>query len=221
MRIRAGVPTLVSTIAFTWAAGSGFAASGASQAPKPTVTLRVLNEGAVDARVLVLAKKEAARIFARSGIELVWFDCEPSGSAEWGSVSPCQRDLGPAEFWMRFITRGRLLSTESTGDILGFTELEESRISNTSVVRYAAAVDAAGKWRAGVDQILGAAMAHEVGHLLLGTSAHSAYGVMCGYWGRVQFERIGQGQLCFTASQAKKLREQIGNRVRSPLAAKH
>ena len=220
MRFRAGVPTLVATIAFTWAAGSGFVALGASQAPKPTITLRVLNEGAVDVRFLLLAKKEAVRIFARSGIDLVWLDCEPSGSVEWGSVSPCQRDLGPTEYWMRFVTRGRLPSTESTGDIFGFTELEESRTSNTSVVRYAAAVDAAEKWRAGVDQILGATMAHEVGHLLLGASAHSANGVMCGYWGRVQFEMIGQGQLCFTAGQAKKLREQIENRVRSPLAAR-
>jgi hypothetical protein len=217
MKFRAG---LVATIGFTWAAGPGFAALAASQAPKPTITLRVLNEGAVDGRVLLLAKKEAARIFTRSGIELIWLDCEPSGSVEWGSVSPCQRDMGPIEFWMRFVTRGRLPSREPTGDVLGFTESEESRISNTSVIRYAAAVDAAEKWRAGVDQILGATMAHEVGHLLLGASAHSANGVMCGYWGRVQFEMIGQGQLCFTAGQAKKLRERIETRGRSPLSAK-
>ena len=221
MRFRAGVSTLVATIAFAWTAGPGFLVFGASEGNNPTITLRVLNEGAVDGRVLLQAKKEAARIFARSGIELVWLDCEPSGSVEWGSVSPCQRDLGPSEFWMRLVTRGRLPSTEATGDILGFTGLEGSRTSDTSVVRYAAAVDASEKWRAGVEQILGATIAHEVGHLLLGASAHSANGVMCGSWGRVQFERIGQGQLCFTAGQAKKLREQIENRVRSPLAARH
>jgi hypothetical protein len=209
MRIRAGSPTLVAAMAFTWAAGPGFAAS------KPAITLRVLNEGAVEARFLVLAKNEAVRIFARSGIDLVWLDCE-SGNVEWGSLSPCQRALAPAEFWMRVVARRLLHNPAPTaGDILGFTEFEDSRMTDTAVVRYAAAVDADRMWRGGVGEILGAIMAHEVGHLLLGASAHSPYGVMCAYWGRVQFELIGQNQLCFNTAQTRKLREQIENRVRS------
>jgi hypothetical protein len=219
MRIPAGVPTLVAAIAFTSAAGPGFAALDASQGPKPAITLRVLNEGAVDTRFLLLAKKEAAKILARSGIDLVWLDCE-AGNAEWGSISPCQRALEPAEFWMRVVTRGLLPAAAPAGDVLGFTEPEENRITNTAVVRYAAAVDADRKWRGGVGEILGAIMAHEVGHLLLGARAHSPYGVMCAYWGRVQFELIGQSQLSFTPDQAKKLREQIENRVRTSLAAR-
>jgi hypothetical protein len=65
------------------------------------------------------------------------------------------------------------------------------------------------KWRSGVGEILGAAIAHEVGHLLLGVDAHSAYGVMKATWSRTQFELIGLGELNFSADQAKMLRERI------------
>ena len=64
MRIQANLPTLAMTIALTWGAGPGFCRS-ATNGHRPTITLRVVNEGGVAPRSLVLAKKEAVRIFDR------------------------------------------------------------------------------------------------------------------------------------------------------------
>ncbi len=213
MRIQANLPTLAVTITLTWGAGPGLSRS-ATNGPRPTITLRVVNEGGVAPQFLVLAKKEAVGIFDRSGIDLIWLNCE-SGRAEWGSANPCGRDLGPAEFWMRIVTRRP--STAST-DMLGFTDLDESRGTGSAGIYYPAAAEIAKKWPVRVGEIVAAAIAHEVGHLILGANAHSSRGVMYAHWGPEQFQLIGISELNFTRDQAELLQARIEGlrRVRLP-----
>lgn len=120
--------------------------------------------------------------------------------------NPCQRELGPAEFWFRILARRPRATSD---DMLGFTELDERLGTASSGVSYSAAVQAAKEYDRDVFQVLGAAIAHEVGHLLLGANAHTHLGVMCPYWGRTQFELISISELIFTADQSKRLRHQI------------
>src|SRR5438552_18396556 len=89
---------------------------------KPTITLRVTNEASVEVRTLVLARKEAAAILGRSGIDLVSLACE-AGWADRRSNNPCQREHGPAEFWLRIGTRK---PDATTLEMLGFAELDEA-----------------------------------------------------------------------------------------------
>jgi len=56
-------------------------------------------------------------------------------------------------------------------------------------------------------QILGYAMAHEIGHVLLGSTQHSLSGIMKGPWGEAEFERLAKGWLGFTAQQGQLMRE--------------
>src|SRR5215469_1383035 len=50
--------------------------------------------------------------------------------------------------------------------------------------------------------ILGCVMAHEIGHLLLGSN-HSATGIMKAHWGRKQMRELIKGDLLFTFQQSK------------------
>lgn len=210
--------SLVASLALTWGAIPGISRgrSGAAKGPRPTITLRVVNEGGIERGPLKPAEKEAVRIFSHSGIDLVWLNCDP-GQAVWGSGNPCQRELGPAEFWMRIVTRRTAVAT---ADMLGFTDLDESQDHGSAGVYYPAAVEMAAQWHATVGEILGAAIAHEVGHLILGANAHSPSGVMFAHWGRAQFERIGISGLNFTADQARMLREGVERRTAKAVAAR-
>jgi hypothetical protein len=58
-----------------------------------------------------------------------------------------------------------------------------------------------------VSQILGYAMAHEIGHVLLGSTEHSADGIMRGPWKQPEFERRAKGWLQFTTQQSAAMRE--------------
>jgi hypothetical protein len=62
--------------------------------------------------------------------------------------------------------------------------------------------------------ILGYVMAHEIGHLLLGSNSHSRSGIMQGEWHGDQLRSIALGELLFTAEQAERMRERVAARAR-------
>ncbi|HTX35692.1 MAG TPA: hypothetical protein VME43_11740 [Bryobacteraceae bacterium] len=215
MKIQTYVLAMALEMAFILGAAPGASRSTTTKGMRPTITLRVVNEGGVDSQSLVQARKEATRIFDHSGINLAWLDCE-SGQAEWGNGSPCQRSLGPVEFWMRIVTRR---PPATTGDMLGFTHLDERWTHGAAGVYYPAAVEMAKKWPATIGEILAAAIAHEVGHLILGANAHSANGVMSAHWSKPEFIRIGTSALHFTRDQGRLLQEGIARRAAGRVVA--
>jgi hypothetical protein len=61
--------------------------------------------------------------------------------------------------------------------------------------------------------MLGCAIAHEVGHLLLGPSSHSAGGIMRGEWGPKELQLALMGRLLFASQQAKLVRAEARRRM--------
>ena len=61
--------------------------------------------------------------------------------------------------------------------------------------------------RISLDQVLGHAMAHELGHLLLGSNSHSSAGIMSGKWRAEELKHAAKGDLLFTAQQAKMIHD--------------
>jgi hypothetical protein len=60
--------------------------------------------------------------------------------------------------------------------------------------------------------ILGAMMAHEIGHLLLKQGAHSTGGIMRAQWGTQELKSIAHGRLGFTADEASRLALMVAKR---------
>ena len=58
-------------------------------------------------------------------------------------------------------------------------------------------------------QLLGHVIAHEMGHLLLPSGAHSAAGLMRPIWDLAQVQAADQGALTFTPDQAGLIREHL------------
>ncbi len=61
--------------------------------------------------------------------------------------------------------------------------------------------------------LLGLAIAHEVGHLLLPDNSHSRRGIMRARWDR-QDLRFAAADLVFTAQQAKSIRIEVARRLK-------
>ena len=61
------------------------------------------------------------------------------------------------------------------------------------------------KWRVNLAEILGSVMAHEMGHLLLGSNAHAISGIMRAHWESGELRRIAMGTLVFLPEQAKRM----------------
>jgi hypothetical protein len=71
--------------------------------------------------------------------------------------------------------------------------------------------------RRGVRQgvILGHLMAHELGHLLLGTGSHSSSGIMHVPWHLKELEIIAQGRMWFTPAEAGRMQMNVRVRVQA------
>jgi len=190
-------------------AGPGMSRPAGNSRHRPAITIRVVNESAADARTISLARKEAMRIFAEAGIDLVWLDCDLAGS-ESGTGNACHQDRGPAEFWVRIVMRR---PTATSGDVLGFAEIDERLGTGSAGIYYPAVEAVTRKWQVRAGEVLAAAISHEVGHLVLGAKAHSSRGVMQANWGRTQCELIAISELNFTPEEAKGLRERVETRM--------
>lgn len=174
----------------------------------PSVTLRVINEAQVDQRLLGEARKEAAGILKRAGIGLIWLDC--AGDSDAGAQ-------GRADFRLRIAAARPSWTSQEN---LGFAE--RAGANSSAGVNYPAIVKLTEKLNgyahgitpvaAYTPGVLGSAIAHEIGHLILGANAHYPEGVMRAEWGREQFELIKLGGLNFTRPQAKLLQAEVSRR---------
>ncbi len=70
--------------------------------------------------------------------------------------------------------------------------------------------DAAAEANVPSDTVLAYAVAHEVGHLLLGDNAHTPRGVMKGNWDRKDYEAMNQSQFHFIEGQAHQMASRFG-----------
>jgi hypothetical protein len=64
-----------------------------------------------------------------------------------------------------------------------------------------------------VGTILGAAMAHEIGHVLLGSNEHSRMGIMKACWGPLEFRCLATKGLHFTPDNQDAIRSSALNRM--------
>jgi hypothetical protein len=177
----------------------------------PTVTLRVAGEGVVDARSLTLARRELAKTLGQAGLGALWLTCTP-GVADWRSADPCERDREPAEFWVRIVRHN---PSAVRPDVLAFAEIDDDLGMRSAGVYYPAIVETAARHGIPAGIVMGAALAHEVGHLVLGAKAHSHHGLMSPDWRREQFERLSTTSLSFSEKDTRMLREELTFPARS------
>ena len=205
MKAHRNTHALLMMLGVTWTAFPSLGAG--AKDTRPTITLRMVNEAGIDQRTILRALREAAAIFGHSGVELVWLSCE-AGWADPTSANPCRQQTGPLEFWFFIVAqKPRGKSTE----MVGFTDWVEGSTHGLAGAYYPGAVQLARRDQYDCDpyQILGAAIAHEVGHLLLGANAHSSLGLMQAVWNREQVKQITTGALNFTPDQSTRLQNAI------------
>lgn len=65
------------------------------------------------------------------------------------------------------------------------------------------------EWHIGLARVLGHVMAHELGHLVLGSNAHSRQGIMCPNWHRDELHLASTGSLLFSEEQALLMQERL------------
>jgi hypothetical protein len=161
------------------------------------VTVVVYHSDAVPDRVLARAENLAGAIFRQAGIELQWRPANASDTA-----------LRPTEIALHLLPAAPPnLSPNSEGFAVLMPEEGYAGISCPTVAHLAAALET------DESTVLGAVIAHELGHLLTGSGSHSPGGVMAARPGRRELQAAARGELRFQAEEARRLRAEASRRA--------
>jgi len=191
---------------------SSWAKERASEESSPVrITVRVFNYAEVASRVLEEGQKEASKIFRKAGVETTWVDCQVTAEKKVANPA-CHEPLGQAEFALRILPRTSAVPP-GLRDNIGFAFLPPEGRGSMAGIFYDLVESLAGLGRASRGVVLAHALAHEIGHLLLGTSAHSPWGLMRGGWVKEELRQAAMGNLLFTPEQAEQIRADVLERV--------
>ena len=119
----------------------------------------------------------------------------------------------PTEVIVRIVTA----PAEALPGALGFSLIDVDRRAGTLATVYADRVTKlAALSGADPGRLLGRAMAHEIGHLLLGTTRHADRGLMRGVWTSVELHRDQAWDWSLSREDVARMRRGLVARLRRP-----
>jgi hypothetical protein len=181
------------------------------------INIRVYNLAKISPAYLIEAEAQTTNIFEKAGVKVVWRSV-PSSDEELSQAS--SRQLGPSDFALRIVAQPTAGYKDPDHKALGFSlPCYQDEAGCIAYVFYHRTDQLAGECRAkgrclSSSQILGHAAAHEIGHLLLGSYAHSPAGLMRANWWRKDLWLPSHDGLFFTSDQAELIRREVLSRMR-------
>jgi len=187
------------------------AAWASAQSPTPSeqrvkMHVRVYDYAHVPPKVLAKAEEQADMIFLEAGVEVTWENLSPPKDPSQGRpVSPHPADSAGIDLRMvrHFESTTRVLRY----DAMGFAVPPDTVTISLEWVDKLASLGIAEGY-----QVLGGAMAHEIGHLFLGANSHSAVGIMRAGWKEQDLTEASQARLNFMPDQAVRIRAEVRHR---------
>ena len=147
------------------------------------------------------AERQAEEIFAKAGVRISWLDFLPEKHLVQSRLNKVAADFSVRILYTSKTTRPRRMFQVDT---LGETTIPsgtEGPVPGGIVSVFVDRVyDSSTRWGLFSGEVLGDAIAHELGHLLLGAE-HSSKGIMKGSWTSQDLHLAGRGKLRFSPDQ--------------------
>lgn len=181
---------------------------------KLTVQLNVYNYALVEAGELTQAQAAAAHVLRGAGVEAAWRDCPLAGEGA-STGQECGNAHGVLA--VRILPQEMAERLARDSGSLGFAQLGDNGAPGHVVsVFYDRVKPLAADLGCSKTVILGYAMAHEIGHLLLGADSHCPNGVMRANWTEKELLSASTGRFGFFPWQAARMRAEVRRRMGLP-----
>jgi hypothetical protein len=168
------------------------------------VTVSIHNDAAIPTGILLQAETEASHVFQHAGFEIRWLNC-PLPAA--GPVAPAQCEA--ADFPLHLQLRVAKHSLNLNEFTMGVSYLSADGIGCYADLFYDRAERLHEISGASLASILGHAIAHELGHLLLGTNSHSPAGIMRARWQPADLASASKGALLFSTLESRIMKNKL------------
>ena len=174
-------------------------AAPAVHAAGPHVVIRVYDLATTNAAGRAAALRAAAQTMSSAGLAVDWRDCSRGGAAH-----PCRTVRGTGDLVVRIMPAS---SRPDAGVELGFAPIDPSGRATVIATVYYDVVQRVAE-RTGLDAraLLGRAIAHEVGHLLLRAPGHGPRGLMRPLWNDAELTRNRPEDWTFSDEESRQLR---------------
>jgi hypothetical protein len=179
------------------------------------IIVRVYDTTGVPPDARRAALKIAASTVSSASIDVVMRTCPGSSKRQPSPASrrpdPCNSPLIPGELALRIVVSGDAVDDDRSTRPLGEALIDTKARTGVLATVYADRVN----WmaaRTGVDpdELLGRAIAHELGHLLMGTSTHGATGLMRAVWSQSEMRRGETRDWAFEPREIAAIRARTG-----------
>jgi hypothetical protein len=180
---------------------------------RPEMTISVHDYADVPTGLLSAAEEQSKKIYHRAGLETVWLNC--SAKLEKIEAESC-RFCDNTHLTLKILPHAVNAQVRDRIDVLGTAYPSDKGGGYFAYVFYDRVQELAKRKRLG-HALLADVMAHEIGHLLLGSNSHSSSGIMSGRWDYDELRAIAEGSMSFIPSQSKEMRNRLSARRKGPL----
>jgi hypothetical protein len=177
------------------------AAAQTEETKGPQFTVLVYDDARVPPPVLERAEQQAGNIFAHSNLAVVWVHCTDPRAED---ALACTRIYQPGHVALRVIPQP---ASSIRDGVFGVAFLAPGGVGKYADVFWQRAEDLHATSNLDLGDILGSVMAHEIGHLLLGSNSHAISGIMRAHWQSNELRQIAMGTLAFLPQQAQLIRK--------------
>jgi hypothetical protein len=190
---------------FLVAASLGFSQTPAAVAPKAEITIFVYDYAHVSPELLAVAEEDARRIFRQAGVGTVWATCLPK--PEKVQPGDCY-SVDASHLMLKILPHAINPQVRDRPDVLGTALVDDKGLGYYAYVFYDAVQRVVEEQKL-AHALLGDVLAHEIGHLLLGSNSHSVSGIMSAHWHGEELRRISEATMLFTPSQSRTLKDRL------------
>ena len=171
------------------------------------VVVLIHNYAHLPSQVLSDAKDRTSLIFRKIGVEVAWADC-PLANEDPTSYPECPAVVDATQLFLRIFP----MTAAKVQD--GGQAFVMARIAN---IFWNRVEERAQALKAPAPRFLAHTVAHELGHLLLGSNSHSPVGIMTARWDAPTVTRIRQEGLYFHGQQSELMRSEMSKRKGQPM----
>ena len=182
---------------------------------RTTLVVRTYEAFRVPASDWEAAVRGTAHILANAGIRIEWVHCSSYRAGESDSgPARCTLPYARNEVGVRIVARPTLSPADHI--LLGDSMLDGSLRSGTLATIYLDPVERLARVaHVTTDAVMARAMAHELGHLLLGTNTHSARGLMRPVWTPEELARNAPLDWSIPREEGQKMQRALARRGES------
>src|SRR5439155_5681991 len=176
--------------------------------------LTVYDYARVPTPILVSAEREAEKIFRKAAVDTEWLDCRLSAAEP--RTPAFERPFTTSDLILRLLPPSMAQTIAVQNNEVGMALAVDETPATDALTFCQRVLDLARTGYTYEQEILPAAMAHEIARLALDSNTDSATGIMRAKWNRDELELARLGRLLLTPDQSELIRAEPRARLSGP-----